>query len=374
MNENKWKSLNENEQKIYQLIKQDPFISQQMLAYELDLSRPSIANIISGLVKKGYILGKAYILNEKQPVICIGGANVDRKFYLKDKLQWHTSNPIRSTQNAGGVARNVAENLGRLGLPSSLVTTSGTDSDWSFIKSESHPYVNTEDVIELTDETTGSYTALIEDTGEMTVGFADMDVYDQLTPDEIRKKSALLSHARCIIADLNCPKDTLETLGDFAENHHIPFILITVSAPKMERMPSNLKNITWLITNIDETEAFFKRKVSTQTEWKQAVDDYLNLDIANVVITGGDQGAIIGNKDEGIHHIPSINPREIIDVTGAGDAFSSAVVYAWLEGESLVNIGKAGVVNAVQTLTSPYTVRRNLSKTQLQKDMEETTI
>src|SRR5699024_1585886 len=107
---------------------------------------------------------------------------------LKDKLQWHTSNPIRSTQNAGGVARNVAENLGRLGLPSSLVTTSGTDSDWSFITSESHPYVNTEDVIELSDETTGYYTAPIEETGERPVGFAVMDVSDQLTLVEFQNK------------------------------------------------------------------------------------------------------------------------------------------------------------------------------------------
>lgn len=369
---NKWDSLSKNEQKIYRLIKQDPFISQQELANKVNLSRPSIANIISGLVRKGYILGKAYVLNETKPVICIGGANVDRKFYLNNTLEWKTSNPIRSTQNAGGVARNVAENLGRLGSPATLITASGNDSDWSFIEASSTPYVNMDDVIKLPDVTTGSYTALLDATGEMSVAFADMDVYEQLTPDIIQNKSAMLSHARCIIADLNCPKDTLETLGKFAKNHHIPLILITVSSPKMKRMPDNLDDVTWLITNIDETEAYFTQKISTNTEWKSAVERYLDLGITNVVITGGDKGAMIGNQDEGIHHIPSIKPTKIIDVTGAGDAFSSAVVYAWLEGESLLNIGKAGIVNAVQTLTSPYTVRQNLSATQLQTDMEET--
>lgn len=105
---------------------------------------------------------------------------------------------------------------------------------------------------------------------------------------------------------------------------------------------------------------------------EKSVQKYLDLGIENVVITSGAKGAIIGNKEEGIHHIASIQPSDVIDVTGAGDAFSSAVIYSWLEGNTLIDIGKAGIVNATLTLESPYTVRQNLSPTQLQKDMEET--
>jgi pseudouridine kinase len=78
-----------------------------------------------------------------------------------------------------------------------------------------------------------------------------------------------------------------------------------------------------------------------------------------------------GNKTEGIFHIPSIETKEIVDVTGAGDAFSAAVIYSWLEGKSLLDIVKAGAVNASKTLRSSYTVRQDLSAAQLQKDMEE---
>src|SRR5699024_6147579 len=371
INLNKWDALNENEQTIYKLIKKDPFISQQELADHLSLSRPSVANMISGLVRKGYILGKAYVLNEEMPVICIGGANVDRKFYMKDALEWGTSNPIHSSQNAGGVARNVAENLGRLGLTATLLTTSGTDADWSFIKKESLPYVNTEYVFQLPEETTGSYTAVLDETGEMVVGFADMDVYDKLTPETIHERSAILSQAKYLVADLNCPKDTLDTLEDFANNHDIPLALITVSGPKMKRMPDNLSGITWLITNRDETESYFDEKITSDEDWQRAVQKYLDLGISNVVITSGAKGAMIGNAEEGIHHILSVKPAEIIDVTGAGDAFSSAVIYSWLEGDSLIEIGNAGVVNAVKTLESRFTVRQNLSAAQLQNDLEE---
>ena len=48
-------------------------------------------------------------------LFCIGAANVDRKFYVHKDLVAETSNPVTSTRSIGGVARNIAENLGRLG-------------------------------------------------------------------------------------------------------------------------------------------------------------------------------------------------------------------------------------------------------------------
>ena len=50
--------MNENEKLILNLIKENPFISQQELSDKVGLSRPAVANIISGLVKKEYVQGK----------------------------------------------------------------------------------------------------------------------------------------------------------------------------------------------------------------------------------------------------------------------------------------------------------------------------
>ena len=55
------------------------------------------------------------IASTMNPIICIGGANVDRKLYAKHEIANGTSNPVKSSRTVGGVARNIAENLGRLG-------------------------------------------------------------------------------------------------------------------------------------------------------------------------------------------------------------------------------------------------------------------
>lgn len=364
-------SLNENEQKLFNLIKKNPFISQQELAEEMNLSRPSVANLISGLVKKGYIHGKAYIVGDDKQIVCIGGANVDRKFYIKGKLQYGTSNPIRSVQSAGGVARNVAENLGRLGKNVSLLTASGIDAEWHFIEEASSSYMSLTHTIPLVKEATGSYSAVIDQSGELVLALADMDIYDSITPEVLQPKLSKFSLARCFVADLNLPMDTLASIKQFALSRNIPLVFIAVSAPKMDRLPKDLQGLTWLITNCDETEAFFDIAIKTKADWQEAAHKWLQLGIENIVVTNGKEGALIGNLEEGIHHMPALEVTNVHDVTGAGDAFSAGVIYAWLEGESLPTIAKAAAVNSSKTIQTNYTVRQDLTPQQLKLDMEE---
>ncbi|MEH7107882.1 carbohydrate kinase [Bacillus sp. JJ1764] len=363
--------MTEKEQLIFEFIQKDPYISQQELAETVGLSRPSVANIISGLIKKGHILGRAYILNDSQQIVCIGGANLDRKLQVKDKAQLGTSNPIESSKSVGGVARNIAENLGRLGLDVTLLTACGTDSDWAFIEETSALYMNLDQVSKIPGMATGSYTAVLDRDGELIIALADMEVYEEIKPEQLLKQEALLSRARCMVADLNCPKETLQFLTQFANKHERPLVLIPVSSPKMNRLPDDLTGVDWMITNRDESETYFNIKIETDQDWQQAIKSWLSRGVQNVIITNGKNGAMIGNNEEGIFRIPAVPTQEIVDVTGAGDAFSSAVIFSWLDGKSLQDIAKAGAVNASKTLQSAYTVRQDLTATQLLKDMEE---
>ncbi len=61
------------------------------------------------------------------PVLVIGGAGVDIVGRLKSELHPATSNPALIRYSFGGVARNVAENLARLGQSVTLLTVVGED-------------------------------------------------------------------------------------------------------------------------------------------------------------------------------------------------------------------------------------------------------
>ncbi|SFP88856.1 PfkB family carbohydrate kinase [Salibacterium halotolerans] len=363
--------MTEKEKQVFTRIKDDPYVSQLDLAEAVGLSRPAVANIISGLVRKSYILGKAYVINETRPVVCIGAANVDRKYHVKETLQWGTSNPIISTESAGGVARNLAENLGRLEKETTLLTTAGMDADWITLQEASAGYMNMDHAAVLHEKTTGSYTAVLDEQGSMTLAFADMEIYESITPEYIRSNERVLQQAGGIAADLNCPAETLEVIRQKALEYQVPLMLTAVSAPKMQRLPERLEGVTWLVTNKDESEAALGVSIESGEDWRNAASEWLEKGAAHVVITGGGLGAVIGSTASGIFHLPSEPVEKIADVTGAGDAFCAALFYAWLEGWDVKSAAEAGMIQAAAVLTSDTAGKETMTADWLNKRMEE---
>lgn len=363
--------LNEKETAIVELLRKNPFLTQQEMADQLDMSRPALANLISGLMKRGIITGRAYVLSEENEVVCIGGANVDRKFHLKDVAQHGTSNPARMSVSVGGVARNVAENLGRLDHSVRLLTVAGNDADWRLIEQESAAHVDVTAVGLLPGESTGSYSAVLDPDGELVIALANMDVYDSLSVDYIEGNERLIANAAIVVIDLNCPKETVEYVKNRVQMHGTGLALIPVSSPKMSRMPDNLKGVTWFICNKDEAEMYTGLSIHNEQDWENAVRKLLEVGAENVVVTAGAKGVMAGNSAGQVLQFPAISGVSVEDVTGAGDAFVSGVLHGHLAG---MDTGKAihcGLVNAAKTLESTYTVRPELSKTQLEIEMEE---
>ncbi|AUI66455.1 MULTISPECIES: carbohydrate kinase [Glaesserella] len=363
--------MNNNEKIILELIRQNPFISQQDLADYIGLSRSAVANIISSLIKREYLLGKAYVLNERNAILCIGAANVDKKIKTYHELKRYTSNPVNSITTIGGVARNVAENLGRLGQRVNFISTVGNDPEWERIKSFSSEFMDMNNVITVEGQSTGCYTALLDKDGEMYLGLADMSIYDNLTPKALNRYATLIKSARCIVADLNCPKSTIEYLCKSAKGHGIPLILIAVSEPKMDRLPQDLQGVSCLIINKGEVAAYFNQVLDSDAKVEDAVTRLMAQGVEQVVLTSGSKAILNASKD-GLtwHSVRQIEPSQIVDVTGAGDAFSGAFIYAWLNAYEQDKAVLAGLTNAYHTIQSEFTVRPNLTQSQLETEME----
>lgn len=362
--------MNDNEKMIFHYIKEDPFISQQELSDKVGLSRSAVANIISGLVKKEYIKGKAYVVNDAPTIVCIGAANIDRKFYVGSDLIEGTSNPVETSKSVGGVARNIAENLGRLDEAVTFITACGDDNEWQMIKEATSPFVNVDQVHKIPNASTGSYTAVIDSSGSMIYGFADMAVYDAISPDLLMKNEQLLSRAGCIIVDLNIPKDSIEFLCSFSLKHDIKMVIVPVSGPKMKNLPEKLHNVEWIIVNKDETETFFNLDISTSDNLAQAAEMWNQYGVKNVIVTNGTESLVYAGQS-GTKHYDIEESKLVVDVTGAGDAFSAAVIFASLSGMDIESSIHLGLINSRETVNTHYTVRHNLNKEILLNKLEE---
>ncbi|MFY0517367.1 carbohydrate kinase [Lysinibacillus sp. UGB7] len=363
--------MNEREQAVLALIRQNPFMSQQEMADKMNLSRPVLANLVSSLTKQGKIVGRAYILPEENEIICIGGANLDRKFHVKGTVQLGTSNPASSSFSVGGVGRNIAENLGRLNHGVTLLTTAGKDVDWLVIQEASEPFMNLRYVEQLPDAATGSYTAIMDEQGELALAVANMEVYDLLVPSLLKQHEAMLMNAGSFIMDLNCPKETVAYIQQVAIARGIPLVIVPVSSPKMNRLPDTLQGVTWFICNTDEAETIVGHAIDNAAHYEKALQQLLQLGAEHVIITAGGKGVFAASTSIAPSHFAAKAIEKIEDVTGAGDAFVSAVIHSWLRGQPLATCIDAGLTNAKKTLASPYTVRPELSEELLKNEMEE---
>ncbi|WP_313468280.1 carbohydrate kinase [Carnobacterium sp.] len=362
-------SLNEKEKKILAAIRRDPFISQQKLADEISLSRSATANLISGLVKKEHLLGKAYVLNEKKPVVCIGAANIDRRYLLEEKLVPHSTNDVKERSSVGGCARSIAENLGRLDIETTLLSIVGNDACWQQIKAESEHFMDISQVDVVENGTTGTFMEVVSVQGEMVLGLADMDIYHSMTPEWLTRHLSVLKQAEYLVADLNLPKETLEFLIAFKIKHQIPLMLITVSIPKMENIPTCLKGVDLLITKHDETAEFFNTPVNSQAELEQAALRWLEFGMKNVVINKHDSAAIVVTDKKKIYYYEDQKNFEERYHWGVNEAYCAGMVYAHTQDKPFFEGLLAGLANAYYTARTVQLIRPNLSTMQLEEDV-----
>ncbi|GHH99915.1 carbohydrate kinase [Neobacillus kokaensis] len=360
----------DKENQILHYIKMNPFISQQELSNKVGLSRPAVANYIANLTKRGQIKGRGYILREKSAIVCIGGANADRKARTNQKVVLYSSNPVNITEACGGVARNFAENLSQLGLSTSLMTCVGDDKEGQWILKETKSQgVDVSQVWVLPTERTGTFTTLLDITGESIVSMADMNIYEKLTISMFEEKWSYITTATAVFLDTNIPEECISYIIKRCSDEKIPIYIDPVSSVKAGKLPIRLDGVELLVPNRKEAEILADTVIDSIQDCQSACEKIRQRGVQNVIITLGDQGAYYFSSEES-GHLPPFK-TDVVDVTGSGEAFASCAIYGIMNGESLVSACKLGLAGAALTLQTEKSISSFLKPEKLHEIVKE---
>jgi len=356
------------ELQVLSLIRDDPMLPQQSIAEQLGISRSAVAGHIMNLTDKGFIKGRAYVLSDAPFVAVIGGANIDIHGKSLKVLRQKDSNPGTVHTSAGGVARNIAENLARLGVDARLISAIGTDHHGQMLMRLSRDAgIEMQYVLEIASAPTSTYLSVLDDTGDMQVAIADMSIIDQLSADRLRPQQAMLQQSSLMILDTNLPDDALAWLtGSFAAN---TIFADTVSTTKALRLKPYLSSIHTLKTGTIEAEALTGCEARTQTQLRRVAGLLHDEGVERVFITRGDQGVFYSTGDEQGMQKMKYSKHEIRNAGGAGDAFLAGLAYAWLEGWPLNKSVQFALAAADITLSHPATSSPALSLTAVKHAM-----
>jgi pseudouridine kinase len=287
----------------------------------------------------------------------IGGANVDLSATLNDAFIASDSNPGHIDIGYGGVARNIAHNLALLGARTQLLTVFGGDLFGGLL----HDYCKQQGIdIHLSDrensQRSGIYLCLNNHSGEMIAAVADTEIIRTITPEWLAKRSGELNLSDYIVADTNITEDSIRWL---MENVTAPLFIDGVSTTKAHRVVNALRKakLPYLHTlklNLKEALA-----VTETATYADAAQQLLDLGVAHVYITLGADGVYCRNAAEE-KLFPAL-PGEIVNTTGAGDAFLAGVIYAHMKKIAFPQTAQYGLMAARATLMSPKAVNPDIA-------------
>lgn len=356
--------MNKQEAVILEMIKSNLFIREEEMMEKTGLSLMEIDKSIKALIQSGMIIGRAFVLPAEKKTLCIGGANIDRKIQVMNHLTYETSNPAESKKSRGGVARNVAENLGRLGFKTSLLAYIGEDPEGEWLLRNTKEFVNVAPTRMIPGKSTGTYTAVLDSDGQMKIALADMAIYEEVEENFVEKNWHLIKSAEMILLDTNFPASVVQQVISACKTLDIPLCVATVSAPKTKKLPKTLDGVTWLIANHREAEALSGLTIHTEGDFFRAAEVILQKGAEKVVITRGDQGLIYFTKNgkAGALVAPEI---PVVDVTGAGDSLIAGILFGYLKGLSTEDACRIGLSCSLITIQSSETVHPDLNQQKL---------
>ena len=164
------------------------------------------------------------------------------------------------------------------------------------------------------------------------------------------------------MADLNLPHDTVAALALHARRTGTPLVLVAVSEPKMGRLPADLSGVRLLILNAGELAARVGRPLPDDAALTSAMREVQAQGARDVVVTRGARGVLVTTGAD-VADLPAL-PADVVDVTGAGDAFAAAVCWSLVHNDSddddLVPACRRGLHLSALTLGVPETVHPGL--------------
>lgn len=295
-------------------------------------------------------------------VVCIGGASIDRKYSAIADLQYGTSNPVRTRRNFGGVARNVAENLARLGADVSLLSVTGNDENAAaMIDHAQRCGIRTDLMLRDAAHVTPEYAAVVTAAGELIVGLADMSAVETLSVSGLESRWEQLSQAEWLFADCNLPADVLSWIVDRANREGVRLAIDAVSEPKVRKLPGDLTGVDLIVLNEGEAAAYLGEDGDAFAALPMAerAGRVLARGVRNAVLTMGERGVVAACGGQ-VQHIRAV-ATHTVDTTGGSDALCAGVIFGLTRGRTLHEAAGIGSVAAALTVESPSTVRPDLS-------------
>ena len=281
----------------------------------------------------------------------------------REPLNMADSNPGRVAYCPGGVGRNIADNLHRLGTEVRFIGVIGDDPGGELIKiSSDRMGLSIEHSLFLKSEgqVTSVYIALMDANGEMKLALADMGIMEQMTTEHLLNKAGIIEESAIVLLDTNLPETIISFILNRFSGTGPLFFLDPVSARKAPKAASRIGFFDTIKLGRMEASVLSGVEIprmpsigicgAMMEKLEDAARILVGKGVHRVFITLGKEGVFSASASKSFFTpVRYVEPR---NTSGGGDAFMAGIVYGTLRGwddEKIVSFSLAMSRIAVQS-------------------------
>ncbi len=278
-------------------------------------------------------------------VVVFGAINIDLLATAEHQVVADDSTPGKLHRYAGGVGRNIAENLARLDIDTTLVSAVGNDELGRQVLTYTEAAgVNVSAVMVQPEMETASYTAIHNSDGELLHAVSDMHIFDHFLLPDFEIIAPLIESADAIVLDANLPESVLV---EISEHSHGKFIVADcVSRQKCKRLNGVLNSLSLL--KVNRAEAIALTDCSDESD-ESLLRDLHKLGPSRLLLSAGSEGVVLSGS-AGVNRVSELPQTNVVSTSGAGDAMLSGVVAGELYGIDASQQLLWGTIAAAETV------------------------
>ena len=314
-----------------------------------------------------------YFLEEiklNKPYVLVFGASVVDMFgFCRRNYRSYDSIPGKVKISYGGVARNIAENMARVGINTQFISILGDDEMGNAIirHSETIGYDMSNSLV-VENNSTPTYMAILDENGEMVSAVADMETISALNKDFIDSKADIIENALFTFVDADDPENLEYMLEKY--HHKTKFVLDPISTAKAKTIKHLLKYFHTIKPNRYEAEVLSGINITSENDLHRVGEYFLSLGIKNIFISLDGEGVYYTNGIE--RGKLKAKNADVVNVTGAGDSFVAGIGYGYTNNLSLAACVKYAVAMSLITISHSDTIHPEMKHEFVENTLIET--
>ncbi len=276
--------LTEREKEILGILRNNPMISQEELAELVGVTRSAAAVHISNLTKKGHILGRGYVFNDRSSVFVAGPVFMEVDAFNNSEGQELVDIKI------GGQGYGVARYLSSLGVPVSFVSVLGRDEWGKTVTANLREYGVDTTYLFTQRELPTPRRVIFRNNSEAPKIVTDRRSLDKLGLESLNTLTSAVKASRAVLLDASMPLDILNFFTSLATEAGINACVFATEGSALESLKQNDLPLFLAVVSKSDAEIASGIKIRDLDDGLLAGEHIAGLGFESVVVIVPGQG------------------------------------------------------------------------------------